>query len=227
MQLTDLLTARLFVLAGQPVSVVEGIGFLTGALCVWAVARQNIWNWPLGLVNNAAFFALFLGVGLYADAGLQVAFAALGVYGWVVWLRRRTADGALASIPVRRARPAEVTLGLVAAALATVGVALLLAAKTDSAVPWPDAFVLAFSLLATWGQAKKLIEQWWVWITVDVVSIPLYVVKGLWLTAILYTGFLALCVWGLARWTRELREHRSGRVDARGVDTREAAGHSA
>lgn len=206
MTLLDLLTWQLFAIAGQPVTVVEAIGFVTGALCVWAVARQDIWNWPLGLVSNAAFFALFLGVGLYADALLQVAFAAISVYGWINWARRR---GGGSHLPVRRARTSEVVFGLAAALIATVVVALLLAAETDSAVPWPDAFVLAFSLLATWGQARKLIEQWWVWIAVDVVSVPLYLVKGLWLTAVLYTGFLALCVWGLVGWTRALRAGRA------------------
>ncbi|WP_395245474.1 nicotinamide riboside transporter PnuC [Agromyces sp. MMS24-K17] len=206
MTLTDLLTWPLFAIADQPVTVVEAIGFVTGALCVLAVARQSIWNWPLGLVNNAAFFALFLGVGLYADATLQVVFAALSVYGWINWHRRRVGG---IRLPIRRAGRVEVVLGLVAAVVATVAVALLLAAETDSAVPWPDAFVLAFSLLATWGQARKLIEQWWVWIAVDVVSVPLYLVKGLWLTALLYTGFLALCVWGLRGWTRELRAQRA------------------
>jgi nicotinamide mononucleotide transporter len=86
---------------------------------------------------------------------------------------------------------------------------VLLHGATDSSVPVPDAFVLAGSLLATWGQARKIIEQWWAWIVVDVVSIPLYASKGLWLTAILYTGFLALCIDGLRRWTVELRGSRT------------------
>lgn len=96
-------------------------------------------------------------------------------------------------------------MGIAIASAVTVGAALALQSWTDSVVPWPDAFILAFSLLATWGQARKLLEQWWVWIAVDIVSIPLYAVKGLWLTAILYAGFLTLCVYGLRGWTRELR----------------------
>ncbi|WP_067879603.1 nicotinamide riboside transporter PnuC [Agromyces aureus] len=209
--LTALLQSQLFSIAGQPVSVVEAIGFLTGALCVWAVARGSILNWPLGLANNLAFLVLFAGVGLYADAALQVAFGVLGVYGWIVWARRtRDGAGVASAVPIRRARGRELIVGTLIALVATVGVGYLLAAETNSQVPWPDAFILAFSLFATWGQARKLLEQWWIWIAVDVVSIPLYLVKGLWLTALLYTGFLALCVYGLARWTRE---YRAGRAD--------------
>jgi len=224
--LTDLLQSQLFSIAGQPVSVVEAIGFLTGALCVWAVARGSILNWPLGLANNFAFLLLFAGVGLYADAALQVAFGVLGVYGWVQWSRRRrggvgvdgggASDGgvsAASALPIRRATRREVVVGSAIALVATVAVGYLLAAETNSQVPWPDAFILAFSLFATWGQAKKLLEQWWIWIAVDLVSIPLYLVKGLWLTALLYTGFLALCVYGLTRWTREYRA--AGRVAQR------------
>ncbi|GAA1938833.1 nicotinamide riboside transporter PnuC [Agromyces allii] len=208
--LTALLQSQLFSIAGQPVSVVEAVGFLTGALCVWAVARGSILNWPLGLANNLAFLLLFAGVGLYADAALQVAFGVLGVYGWVQWSRRRrvadgVTDAAASALPIRRATRRELVVGSLIALVATIGVGYLLAAETNSQVPWPDAFILAFSLFATWGQAKKLLEQWYVWIAVDLVSIPLYLVKGLWLTALLYTGFLALCVYGLARWTREYR----------------------
>ncbi|WP_082462418.1 nicotinamide riboside transporter PnuC [Agromyces sp. Leaf222] len=234
--LTDLLQSQLFSIADQPVSVVEAIGFLTGALCVWAVARGSILNWPLGIVNNLAFLLLFAGVGLYADAALQIAFGVLGVYGWVQWSKRRrgwtgVAGGsgeagvvaAASALPIRRATGRELLIGGAIALVATVAVGYLLAAETNSQVPWPDAFILAFSLLATWGQAKKLLEQWWIWIAVDLVSIPLYLVKGLWLTALLYTGFLALCVYGLTRWTREYRAAAgaaAGRVAER-IETNE------
>jgi nicotinamide mononucleotide transporter len=117
-------------------------------------------------------------------------------------------------IEVRRATTRERSWGLAATVLLTVAAAVLLNAATDSSVPVPDAFVLAASLLATWGQAQKIIEQWWVWIVVDVVSIPLYVSKGLWLTAILYIGFLALCIDGLRRWTAELRGERPGHASS-------------
>ncbi|WP_243077138.1 nicotinamide riboside transporter PnuC [Microbacterium sp. SS28] len=192
-------------IAGQRISWIEAFGFVTGALCVWAVARQYSWNWPVGLLNNLAFLALFLGYGLYADAVLQVAFFGLGVYGWIAWSRQGRALGS-SVVPIRRATTIEAVAGVAIAGVATCVIAFALNALTDSIVPWPDAFILAFSLLATWGQARKMLEQWWVWIAVDVVSIPLYAYKGLWLTALLYTGFLALCIYGLRSWTRQLRD---------------------
>ncbi|WP_374946236.1 nicotinamide riboside transporter PnuC [Agreia sp.] len=211
--LIDFLQADAFSLLGESVSVIEVIGFVTGALCVWAVTRQMIWNWPVGITNNAAFFMLFIGAGLYADAVLQVIFAGVAAYGWFLWSRRASATG-VAVLEVRRGTRRERYWGIAATALFTAGAAILLQGTTDSTVPLPDAFVLAASLLATWGQARKIIEQWWVWIAVDVVSIPLYASKGLWLTAILYVGFLTLCVDGLRRWSNELRDTRSRRQTA-------------
>jgi nicotinamide mononucleotide transporter len=206
--LIDLLQATLFTVLGEPISVIEVIGFVTGALCVWAVTRQYTWNWPVGIANNVAFLVLFLGVGLYADAVLQIVFAVVGVYGWILWGRRRSGVGdPREGLPVRRATGSERIWGVGLAVLLTAAAAFFLHATTDSTVPIPDAFVLAASLLATWGQARKVIEQWWVWIAVDTVSIPLYMSKGLWLTAILYTGFLALCIDGLRRWNKELRDN--------------------
>ena len=205
MDLVGLLSHPLFHLFGQRVTVLEAFAFVTGALCVWAVSRQWLWNWPLGLINNVAFFALFLSAGLYADSGLQVAFFVLGVYGWLSWLRRRRAGSEIrTSLPVRRATRGEVIAVLGVVAVGTVLIAILLSTQTNSVVPWPDAFVTAASLGATWGQARKLLEQWWLWIIVDVVSIPLYLSKGLVLTAILYSGFLALCFYGLAQWRKQL-----------------------
>lgn len=204
------LNLPLFTLLGEQVTILEAFGFVTGALCVWAVSKQWLWNWPVGLLNNLAFFALFATSGLYADAGLQVAFFLLGVYGWIAWIRRRQAGAGVAlSIPVRRARPAEIGIGLCLTVAGTVAIAFLLATETDSVVPWPDAFIASASLVATWGQARKIFEQWFWWIVIDLVSVPLYLIKGLGLTAILYSGSLALCVYGVVTWRGELRAQRT------------------
>lgn len=187
-----------------PVSWAEIIGDATGILCVWLVARQHILNWPVGLLNNAFFFLVFWWSKLYGDAVLQAVFAALAVYGWWTWLRGGQGRPRL---PVRRTTRMEWAVLASLTAAATAGAAWWLAQRTDSPVPLWDAGVLTLSLAATYGQAKKLLESWWLWIAVDVLSVPLYVVRGLYPTAALYAVFLGLCVLGLRAWTRELAPH--------------------
>ncbi|MBT2585212.1 nicotinamide mononucleotide transporter [Arthrobacter sp. ISL-95] len=189
-------------LFGSPVSWIEIIGFVTGAACVYGVAKQKLWNWPIGILNNIAFTVLFLGAGLYGEAVLQVIFAVVAVYGWCNWIRGRADTQSRNDLPIRDASRKEVFLGLGATAIGTAVVAMVLTHGTDSQVPWPDAFVLTASLVATYGQAKKIFQHWYVWIFIDVVSIPLYFSRGLTLTAILYIGFLALCIYGLIDWKR-------------------------
>lgn len=200
----DFLNRILFQVWGTPVTLIEAVGFVTGALCVWAVARQKIWNWPVGIANNIAFGFLFVSAGLYAETVLQAVFAIIAVYGWIAW--RSGGSATAGELPVRRTRPAEARLLIASTVLATVVIALVLEHGTDSTVPWPDAFVLAASLAATYGQARKILESWWVWILIDVVSVPLYISRGLYLTALLYLGFLALCVLGLRNWRRDLAQ---------------------
>jgi nicotinamide mononucleotide transporter len=180
--------------------MIEVFGFVTGAVNVWLLARQNIWNWPIGIANNLAYLLLFAKSGLYGDAGLQVVYIALGIYGWHIWLRRGTEP----RLPVTRT-PVRVWnyLGL-ATILAVLLLRWFLARFTDSTVPSWDGLTTAFSLAAIYGQCRKLLESWWIWILADLIYIPLYIYKGLVLTSVLYFVFLLLCIFGLRQWTREV-----------------------
>jgi nicotinamide mononucleotide transporter len=195
-----------FVVAGSPVTWTELLGDATGLVCVYLVARANVWNWPVGIANVVLFFFTFLRARLYGDALLQVAFLVLQIYGWWLWTRPA---GSAAETAVRRASALE-NAALVGLSLAgTAAAALVLARHTDSPVPVWDASVLVLSLVATWAQAEKLVESWWLWIAVDVISVPLYVSRGLYPTALLYALFLGLCVLGLREWQRLLVAQRA------------------
>ena len=200
------LDAPLFVLAGAPCSRAEALGDVTGVLCVWWAARQNVWTWPFGLANNLFWGLLFVRAKLYADSALQGLFFVLGVYGWWRWVYPR-ADGS--QVTVRRTSRRAWWVGGVAVAVATALIAVLLDRATDSPVPLADASVFALSMAATWGQAEKLIESWWIWIAVDVISVPLYIDRGLYPTALVYVGFGVMCVLGLRAWMAELAARSS------------------
>jgi nicotinamide mononucleotide transporter len=191
-------------------SLIEILGFLTGVVNVWLLARQNIWNWPVGLANNAFYVAVFLSAGLYGDAGLQLVYITLGIYGWWIWSHHRSNEGSRREVSVTRIPPKTwiwLTPATIAAAFA---LALFLRRFTDSTVPGWDGFTTALSLAAIYGQAKKYLESWWIWIAADVIYIPLYIYKHLRLTSGLYFVFLLLCIMGLREWNKALRA-REGR----------------
>ncbi len=179
--------------------MIEIFGFVTGVVNVWLLARQNIWNWPVGIANNLAYLILFATSGLYGDSGLQFVYIVLAIYGWWLWLHRTGGD----TLRVSRIS-SKVWLQLIVATLAA-GLILrwFLARFTDSTVPSWDATTTALSLAATYGQCKKFLESWWVWIVADLIYIPLYIYKGLRLTSVLYAVFLLLCIFGLRSWRRE------------------------
>ncbi|MEU4481565.1 nicotinamide riboside transporter PnuC [Micromonospora sp. NPDC023966] len=197
----DWLTATAFTVLGAGTTWAELLGFATGVVNVWLVARQHIANWPIGIANVLLLMLLFWTAGLYADAGLQVVYVVLGLYGWWHWLfggERRS------RLTVARTGRREWWALGAAGVLLTVGLWALLDRATDSTVPLADAVTTALSLLATYGQTRKLVESWWLWIAADLIYIPLYAYKGLWLTGGLYLVFLALCVVGLREWRADL-----------------------
>lgn len=180
---------------------VAGVAF--GVVAVWLTVRENVWCWPTGIVNVVCSAIVFLQAKLYADMGLQVVYVALCLYGWHAWLHGGADHGALL---VSRT-PGRAALALAAGGVAfAAGLGLFLLSHTDAALPFWDASTAAFSLVAQWMQTRKWIENWLVWIAVDVVYVGMYVVKGLFLMAGLYAVFLALAVAGLLAWRRSRAE---------------------
>ena len=201
----DWLNSPAVVTFGVPTSWAEVLGFVTGLVNVALLVRQHILNWPLGILNVLLLMLVFWSVGLYADAGLQIVYVVLGAYGWWAWLyggQDRT------RLVVRTTTRAEWQGLAVAGVVLTGALWFFLDRFTGSTVPAADALTTALSLLATYGQTRKLVENWWLWIAADLIYIPLYGYKGLWLTAILYVAFLTLCVLGLRSWRAALRTQR-------------------
>ncbi len=183
-----------------PLDMTEAFGFATGAICVWLVTKGNIWNWPIGLANNIVFAILFWRTRLFADFGLQGVYFALGIFGWWSWLY----GGAMrAPLRVSRASRTEWIYLLGSLTAGTWGLRELLIA-VNGAAPFWDAATTVFCLCAQYLLCRKRIENWFFWIAADIIYVPLYLSRGLPLTAILYAGFLILCWVGLHRWRKEL-----------------------
>lgn len=186
-----------------PYSLIEALGFVTGAACVYLVVKQNIWNFPLGIANNIFFLILFAQDRLYGDAGLQIVYIALAIQGWHWWLHggeHRTA------LQVNHAPPRLLLILAGLVILGTAGLMLVLQAVSGSA-PFLDALTTILSLAAQYLLNRKAIENWYVWISADVLYIYLYIARDLQLTAILYFIFLCLCLVGLWQWRRVWQRH--------------------
>lgn len=191
-----------------PFTVADAAGFATGAACVWLVVRNHVANWPLGLANNAFFLILFVDARLYADAGLQIVYFVLGMGGWYWWLRGGTDK---TELPISRTPRREMWACVVAGFAGFVVLTLVLRA-VDGALPPVDAATTTASLVAQYLLTRKRLGNWWVWIAVDVVYVPLYLARDLPLTALLYVVFFGMCVTGLRRWQRLMAEQ----LDQRG-----------
>ncbi len=186
-------------LAAHGSSGTELLGFLSGVLNVYLVTRENIWSWPLGVLNALLYIVVFARAGLYSDTGLQLFYLVLSFYGWWHWLRGDPGQHrvVVTRTPLRQA--AMLT------ALAVVGWMLVYAITSripGSKLPLLDAALAVSSLIAQWMMTRKLLENWSLWIVLDVVYVGVFVVRGLRLTAILYAVFLVLAIIGHVQWKR-------------------------
>ena len=178
-------------------TVVELVGALLSAWGVWLTARRRPWCWPVGLMSVLIYTWVFVDARLYSDALLQLAFAVLIGYGWYRWLQHMGAEGRVQVAPLA---PRRAILHLVIGSLGALALGAFMRHHTDAALPWLDAALTAFSLVAQWWQAKRHAAAWWLWIVVDVIYVGEYVYKHLLITSVLYAGFVVLAVIGLRGW---------------------------
>jgi nicotinamide mononucleotide transporter len=184
-------------------STLEIVATTTGLWCVWLTARENIWAWPIGLVNVACFFYMFEDARLYADMTLQIFFFILSVYGWVVWLTKR--QGAKVRPTTRLAARSGLVMGLLLVVV-TILWGYVLQTYTDASIPYADAFIATLSIIAQYLLSSKVLENWLCWVVVDVLSIGMYAYKELYAVAFLYVVFLFIASAGYISWKRELRQ---------------------
>lgn len=182
-------------------SWIEAVGVITGAACVLLAVRENVWNWPVGIMNNIFFLVLFWHSRLYADSLLQIFYIAISIYGLWNWLFGGEKHTHAPIIRASRASLAWLTPITVAAAAVLYYV---LRHFTDSNVPLGDAITTALSLAAQYMLGRKQIENWLVWIAADVIYIGLYCFKSLYLTAVLYAAFIVMCVAGYRAWKKTM-----------------------
>jgi nicotinamide mononucleotide transporter len=208
-QMVAPLSTVVFVMGNDHVSWAEILGFVTGAAGVWLTVKRHIANFPIGIANSGFFLILFATSRLWADSSLQILYVVLGFVGWWQWLH----GGPERSRLVVGRTPRWIFAGAaIFVIFGTWGLTILLGSVHDIAPFW-DALTTCLSLVAQAFLNWKKLENWYFWIAADVIYVPLYVVKRLDLTAIVYVLFLSMCFLGLREWHHFERDDGKSGLD--------------
>ncbi len=185
---------------GVPVSELEAAAFVLSLLMVALNLRVSHWAWPFSVISSVLYGVLFARSKLYGEAGLQLIFVALSLWGWGRWWSSRAADEPALGVQQLSIRGQVWSVASWALLWPVLG--LLLADVTDSDVPYFDALPTAGSVVGQVLLGLKLIDNWPCWLVVNLLSMALFAHKGLWLTVLLYGIFAALSLLGWQQWRR-------------------------
>jgi nicotinamide mononucleotide transporter len=189
------------------ISYVELIGTLFGLVSVYFASRANILTWGTGIVNEVFLFILFFQVQLYADMFLQIYFFIVTIYGWYKWNTKTTKSKiSETSFKNKVFFAATILVGTLISGFLFTNIHLYLPTyfKIQAAYPFADSFVMVSSIIATILLAKKKIDNWYLWIIIDIVCVALYFKKGVYFLALEYFIFLGLAAYGLYHWKKHV-----------------------
>lgn len=182
------------------------LGTTLGLLYLWLEMKENLWMWVVGSIMPIIYIFVLYQAGLYADCGMEVYYFLAGVYGLFYWLRFRKKEGCVKKELRITHVPNSKYLRLISAFLVLwLAMALFLSYCTDSTVPCLDALSTALSIVGLWMLSRKYIEQWWVWLVVDVISMGLYIYKGVYGRALLYGIYTSMVYVGYLTWHRKMQ----------------------
>lgn len=186
--------------------ILEFIGTLIGLIYLWLEYRASIYLWAASIVMPAIYIFVYYDAGLYADFGINIYYLGAAVYGWAVWKyggdTKQQKELPITHMPIRSYMKAATAF-----VIALGAIAWLLINHTDSNVPWCDAFTTALSIIGMWMLARKYVEQWWVWMAVDVVCVGLYIYKELYFTAVLYALYAVVAIFGWMNWRKIMKNY--------------------
>lgn len=187
----------------QSIAWLELSGLISGLLCVWLLIRQNIWTFPIGLFYSVVSVVVFTQERLYADVLLNGYYVAMNGYGWYYWLyggQQRSPDTLPVSFTPVRTR--WILVALVTAS--TLAMGWFLDNRTDADLPYWDSATTTMSFAAMWMTARKYIDNWIVWLVVDIIATGMYIFKGIEFYAVLYGVYLFMAVAGWRAWKRSM-----------------------
>ncbi len=202
---------QLLLLNIEDSSVLEIVAASLGVLSVWYAKKANILVYPTGIVSVLIYVFICYNAELYADMGINAYYFVFSVYGWIMWSRK---DENKEELPVTYSNLKTwlVSIGVFLVSVFVIYGLLRIFKAGDTAywssfVPYTDTFTTAVAILGMWLMAVKKVENWLFWIAADVVSVPLYLYKGLVFTSLQYFVFLVLAVMGYFEWRRLANEN--------------------
>ncbi|MCR4964092.1 MAG: nicotinamide riboside transporter PnuC [Bacteroidales bacterium] len=183
----------------------ELAGTIVGLVYLFLEYKANVWLWPAGILMSLLYVVVFFHGKFYADAGVYLYYIGANTYGLIAWLKGRQSDnGQTEELPIIHTPKSKIPMLTVAFVVVYAIIAFVLVRFTDSPVPYGDAFTTSLSIVAMYMLAKKYLEQWLLWIVINVVSTALYLWKGLYPTAILFTVYIIVAIMGYFKWRRDM-----------------------
>lgn len=194
--------------AAQSMSLLEVIAVIFAMAYLLLAVRENVWCWLFAFLSTAIYTVLFWDVSLFMESALNVYYMAMAVYGWYMWTRGGTnGDEHPHALEVRSMSISQHVLVIAGIAILTVVSGYLLGEHSKAAWPYVDSFTTWASVISTYLVARKYLENWLYWIVIDTVSIPLYIDRGLNLTALLFVAYVVIAVVGYFKWREHLRNN--------------------
>jgi len=184
-------------------SGLEAGAVLFAVLYLVLAIRQNIWCWLCAGISTAIYVYLFINARLYMESVLNVFYFVMAVYGWSVWYYGRTQDHELPVSVWSAVVHAYAIAAIISASLIS---GYLLSEYTDAAFPYIDSMTTWAAVWATFLVARKVLENWWYWLVIDIASIFIYWSRDLQLTSVLFAIYVIMIPFGLISWTRSWRE---------------------
>lgn len=189
--------------------VIEIIGAIIGLIYIFLEYKANVWLWPVGILMSLFYLVIFLHGKFYADAAIYLYYIGANIYGLMAWAHSRRNPQSSMEKPAENLvithTPKRLVLPLtIIAVILWIAIFWILKTFTDSPVPVGDAFTTALSIIAMWMLAQKYLEQWVLWIVVNIVSTILYFWKGLYPTGVLFIVYVIIAVLGYFRWRKEI-----------------------
>ncbi|MFC2090083.1 nicotinamide riboside transporter PnuC [Bacteroidota bacterium] len=179
---------------------IEVAGALLSIAYLILSIKQNIWLWPLGIVSSFLYIIVFYSSKFYADMALNFYYFFISIYGWIYWSKSKGDSGA--ALPVSDIGRRRVLLLFFIALAIYLPSGYLLDRFTDSPLPYWDALTTSGSIVATWMLTQKILQHWIVWIIVDLISVGLYIYRGLYPTSVLFFVYTSMAIVGYLQWKK-------------------------